>query len=171
MAFTETIKGSSTFSTYCSAARATPLRIVTPRNGERFLMSESVKDEVAIRNLVEDWASAVRRKDLDAILLNHSPDMLMFDVPPPLESKGLEAYKKTWDLFFSWAHEPVVFDIREMSVTAGDDVAVVTSFIRCAGTEANGMDIDLDFRLTIGLRKMDNQWIITHEHHSIPAVE
>jgi len=70
-------------------------------------MSENVKDEVAIRNLVENWASTVRRKDLDAILLNHSPDMLMFDVPPPLESKGLEAYKKTWDLFFSWAHDPV----------------------------------------------------------------
>ena len=60
----------------------------------------SAKDEGAIRYLVEDWASAVRRKDLNGILRNHSPHVLMFDIPPPLQSKGIEAYKRTWDLFF-----------------------------------------------------------------------
>ena len=44
-------------------------------------------DEAAIRELVENWASAVRTKDLNGILANHSPDMLMFDVPPPLNQK------------------------------------------------------------------------------------
>ena len=129
----------------------------------------STKDEIVIRNLVENWASAVRRKDLSGILRNHSPSMLMFDVPPPLQSKGIEAYEKSWDLFFSWSHDPVVFDIGEMNITAGNDVAFVTAVMRCAGTEANGDDIELDFRLTIGLRKIDNQWIVVHEHHSIPA--
>ncbi len=56
-------------------------------------------DEGAIRDLVENWARAVRTKNLDGILSNHSPDMLMFDVPPPIQSKGIEAYRKTWDLF------------------------------------------------------------------------
>lgn len=131
----------------------------------------STKDAVAIRNLLEDWASAVRKKDLVGILHNHSPSILMFDVPPPLQSKGIEAYTKTWDLFFSWAHDPVVFDIREMDITAGDDVAFVAALMRCAGTEANGEDIELDFRLTIGLRKIENEWVVTHEHHSIPAIQ
>jgi uncharacterized protein (TIGR02246 family) len=132
-------------------------------------MSDNMEDEVAIRNLVENWASAVRRRDLSAILLNHSRDILMFDVPPPLESRGLEAYKRTWELFFSWAHDPVVFSISEMSVTAGDDVAFVTALMHCAGTEVTGEHIELKFRLTIGLRKIDKQWIVMHEHHSIPA--
>jgi uncharacterized protein (TIGR02246 family) len=134
-------------------------------------MSDSTQEEAAIRKQVENWAAAVRRKDLNAILAHHSQDILMFDVPPPLESRGLEAYKRTWNLFFSWAHDPVVFNIREMSVTAGDDVAFVAALMRCAGTEVNGEDIELDFRLTIGLRKIDNQWIVLHEHHSIPAVQ
>ena len=129
----------------------------------------SMKDELAIRNLVENWASAVRRKDLSGILRNHSESMLMFDVPPPVQIKGIEAYEKSWDLFFSWSHDPVVFDIGEMSITAGNDVAFVTTVMRCAGTEANGGDIELDFRLTVGLRKIDDQWIVMHEHHSIPA--
>src|SRR5262245_2717558 len=117
-------------------------------------MSNDTKDEAAIRSLVEDWASAVRRKDLNGILRNHAPDMLMFDVPPPLQSKGIEAYKRTWDLFFSWAHDPVVFNISEMNITAGHDVAFVAAVMHCAGTEKNGKDIELDFRLTIGLRKI-----------------
>ncbi len=126
-------------------------------------------DEAAIRDLIEDWARAVRAKDLKGILANHSREILMFDVPPPLESKGIDAYRKTWDLFFSWSDDPVVFDFNEMDITAGNDVAYVTALMRCAGTERTGERIKLEFRLTIGLRKIGGQWIIMHEHHSIPA--
>ena len=126
-------------------------------------------NKAAIRELVESWARAVRAKDLDGILANHSTDMLMFDVPPPLQSKGIEAYKKTWELFFSWSNDPVVFDIKDMNIIAGSDVAFVAALMRCAGTEKNGERIELEFRLTIGLRRIGDQWIVLHEHHSIPA--
>jgi len=126
-------------------------------------------NEAAIRELVESWARAVRAKDLDGILANHSTDMLMFDVPPPLQSKGIEAYKKTWELFFSWSNDPVVFDIKDMNIIAGTDVAFVAALMRCAGTEKNGERIELEFRLTIGLRRIGDQWIVLHERHSIPS--
>ena len=131
--------------------------------------SSRTTDEAAIRGLVESWAKAVRAKDLDGILANHSTDMLMFDVPPPLQSKGIEAYKKTWDFFFSWSDDPVVFDIKDMDIIAGTDVAFVAALMRCAGMEKNGERIELEFRLTIGLRKIGGQWMVLHEHHSIPA--
>jgi ketosteroid isomerase-like protein len=126
-------------------------------------------DEIAIRELIENWGKAVRAKNLDEIIANHSPEIVMFDVPPPLQSKGIEAYKKSWDLFYSWARDYGVFDIDEMAVTGGDDVAFVTAVMRCAGAEANEDRVDLQFRLTVGLRKIGGHWIITHEHHSIPA--
>jgi ketosteroid isomerase-like protein len=59
----------------------------------------------------------------------------MFDVPPPLQSQGIDGYKKTWDLFFSWSDDPVVFDFIKMDITAGNDVAYVTALMRCGGTE------------------------------------
>ena len=93
----------------------------------------------------------------------------MFDVPPPLQSKGIEAYKKTWELFFSWSNDPVVFDIKDMNIIADSDVAFVAALMRCAGTEKNGERIELEFRLTIGLRRIGDQWMVLHEHHSIPA--
>lgn len=37
--------------------------------------------EAAVRRVVEDWASAVRKRDPAAVLRNYSTDILMFDVP------------------------------------------------------------------------------------------
>lgn len=126
-------------------------------------------DEVAIRALVQNWARAVRAKDYEGVLAHHAPGMLMFDVPPPPESRGLHAYRETWDLFFAAAPDPVVFEIREMVVVAGADVAWVAALMRCAEPGANDAWQPLDFRLTIGLRKVDEAWTILHEHHSLPA--
>ena len=142
---------------------------MTERDPQMSASHNTTIDEAAIRDLVENWARAVRTKNLDGILANHSLDMLMFDVPPPLQSKGIESYKKTWDLFFYWSQDSGVFDITEMNITAGNDVAFVTALMRCAGTEVNGERSELEFRLTIGLRKIGGRWIVMHEHHSIPA--
>lgn len=131
-------------------------------------MDSRKTDEADVRALVEAWAAAVRRKDIAAILRNHSPDMLMFDVPPPFHTRGIDGYRNTWNTFYSSVTDPVMFDIREMEVTAGADVAFVAAFMRCRYLE-NGTPVDLDFRLTAGLRKINGQWTITHEHHSVPA--
>ncbi|HEV8591221.1 MAG TPA: nuclear transport factor 2 family protein, partial [Pyrinomonadaceae bacterium] len=118
---------------------------------------------------IERWAEAVRAKDYDKILKDHAPDILMFDVPPPIQSKGTEEYKKTWDLFFSASPTPPIFDIKKLDITAGIDVAFATALMQCVVVEKSGDKYDLDFRLTVGLRKIDGRWTIVHEHHSIPA--
>ena len=129
----------------------------------------SSNDEAEIRGLIENWAEAVRNKNLDGILANHSPEILMFDVPPPAQSKGIDAYKKTWDLFFGWSQDVGMFDIKELEITAGNDLAFATALMRCGGIEPNGKKVELDFRLTVCLRKIDGQWTVMHEHHSVPA--
>lgn len=126
-------------------------------------------DEAAIRDVVESWAAAVRRRDFEGILQNHSSDILMFDVPPPFQSIGIEAYKKTWDLFFSCSGDPIVFDITSMTITSASEVAFVAATMHCTEPGIDGERKGLDFRLTIGLRKFDGRWTITHEHHSVPA--
>jgi uncharacterized protein (TIGR02246 family) len=127
-------------------------------------------DADAIRAVFESWTAAVRRRDMEGILRNHSSDILMFDLPPPLQCKGIDAYRKSWDLFFSWASDPILFDVIEMQISAGKDLAFIAATMRCAGRKANGEPEGLNFRLTVGLRKIDDQWTVTHEHHSLPAV-
>jgi ketosteroid isomerase-like protein len=41
---------------------------------------------------------------MEAVLANHTDDIVMFDVPMPLQSKGMKEYKETWELFFD--HSP-----------------------------------------------------------------
>lgn len=131
----------------------------------------SSNDEQAIRDLIQTWAAAVQRRDIDAILQRHASDFVMFDVPPPFELRGLDAYRKSWDLFFSWSNDPIPFEVQSLEVTAGADVAFAIARMGCAEPGPDGDHKPLNFRLTVGLRKMDGTWLITHEHHSVPAAD
>jgi uncharacterized protein (TIGR02246 family) len=129
-------------------------------------MSEN-PDVTAIRAQIEAWAAAVRARDMAGILRNHAADMVMFDVPLPLHLRGIAAYEASWPQFFEASPKPIRFDIMDLQITAGNDVAFALALMRCAMIE--GGNLDLDFRLTVGLRKIDGRWIVTHEHHSVPA--
>ncbi len=126
-------------------------------------------DETEIRELIDRWAKAVREEDRAGIRADHDTEMLMFDVPPPFLSRGLEAYMATWELFLSCSEKPVAFDFYDVEITAGSDVAFATAIGRCTGTDAGGKYERLEFRLTMGLRKIDGRWRVMHEHHSLPA--
>jgi uncharacterized protein (TIGR02246 family) len=121
--------------------------------------------------LVERWSKAVRERDRAAIRQHHDADILMFDVPPPFSSRGIDDYMATWETFFSSSDKPVTFHFTDVEITAGSDVAFVTAVGHCVTTDKAGQRAPLDFRLTMGLRKGENgRWIISHEHHSLPAV-
>jgi ketosteroid isomerase-like protein len=130
-------------------------------------------EEIRIKALLEAWAAAVRRHDVRAILAHHAPDMTMFDLPPPLQCKGIAEYEQTWDLFFRYHKAGAAFDIQELTVTAGQDVAFAAAIMSC-GPNSSSNPADKDgflFRLTVGLRKVDDDWRIVHEHHSVPATD
>jgi uncharacterized protein (TIGR02246 family) len=131
-------------------------------------MSESTTDEAGIRTIINNWAQAVRAQDVDGVLKHHSDDILLFDVPLPIQSRGIDDYRTSWELFFRSVPEPVVFDLSELSITAGNDVAFAHGLIHCQ-TEDGDQPADLGIRLTVCLRKTGGQWTVTHEHHSEPA--
>ena len=128
-----------------------------------------MNNETLIRNLVENWAKAVREKDMDGIMAYHHKNIVMFDVPPPFQSTGIEAYRKTWDLFYSCEQDTDSFQIVELHITAGEEVAFCYASMKCNYLDSTGKWIALDFRLTIGFQKIDGQWWFMHEHHSVPA--
>jgi uncharacterized protein (TIGR02246 family) len=125
--------------------------------------------EKEIRELVERWSKAVRDHDIEGICVDHDPDILMFDVPPPLLAQGIDAYKATWNTFFASSEKPVKFDLHDMRIAAGADVAFVTAIGKCVNIDPGGKREPLEFRLTMGLRKVAQRWRVMHEHHSLPA--
>jgi ketosteroid isomerase-like protein len=127
-------------------------------------------DEVEIRNLLLGWAAAVQAEDLDAIVVSHSPDIVMFDVPEPFQTLGIDAYRQSWVNMFSWFRGTGTFEITELVVAAGNQVAFCYGSLRCRGAE----DLDEEYlaiRLTVGLQKIGGRWLVVHEHHSEPAAD
>ena len=134
------------------------------------MTTEQHPAEPAIRALIERWAAAVDAKDLDGVLADHAEGIQMFDVPPPNEVRGIDAYRETWPPFFEWLKQGAgVFEIVALDVTAGDDVAFATALLQCGTAEELEKDLDNRLRLTIGLRREDGRWVVSHEHHSYPA--
>jgi uncharacterized protein (TIGR02246 family) len=126
-------------------------------------------NEREIRDLIERWAAAVHAGELEAVLANHTDDIVMFDVPPPNEGvRGLDAYRQTWPPFFEWQRSGASFEIVSLDVTAGEDVAYAWALLRCGTEKELRDDPDNRLRLTLGLRKEGGSWAVAHEHHSFP---
>jgi uncharacterized protein (TIGR02246 family) len=124
-------------------------------------------DTQHIRELIERWAQAVHEGNMEVVLEDHASDIVMFDVPPPHQGlRGLEAYRASWPGFFEWQAAGAVFEIESLEVTAGADVAFAFALLKCATRESLERDPERRLRLTIGLRKEDGRWVVTHEHHS-----
>src|SRR5688500_18146953 len=110
-----------------------------------------VDNEDQIRDLIHRWAAAVHAGDLDTVLEDHADDIVMFDVPPPEDGvRGLAAYRQTWPPFFEWQRSGASFEIVELVVTAGDDVAVAWALLRCGTQEELRRYPANRLRLTVG---------------------
>jgi ketosteroid isomerase-like protein len=123
-------------------------------------------DEAQIRKVIDDWAYALRNKDADGVLSHYVPSLIHFSLAAPLllersDAKGLEAWFATWQ-------GPIGYEIHDLNITVGNDVAFSHSVNRMHGTNTAGGKDDLWFRHTLGFRKISGEWKITHEHESVP---
>jgi uncharacterized protein (TIGR02246 family) len=125
------------------------------------------QDEQAIADLIRRWAAAVHEGDMATVLRDHADDIVMFDVPPPHEGvRGIDAYRATWPGFFEWQALGASFEIVELDVTAGPEVAYAFALLRCGTPDELARHPQQRLRLTIGLHKQAGRWIVAHEHHS-----
>ena len=120
-----------------------------------------------IEQLIRRWAEAVHTGDLATVLADHGDDIVMFDVPPPHDGvRGLAEYEKTWPPFFAWQATGAGFEIVELDVTEGQDVAFAWALLKCGTPDELAAVPERRLRLTVGLAKRDGRWMVTHEHHS-----
>lgn len=63
--------------------------------------------------------------------------------PPDEGVRGKETYHATWPPLFRWQASGAVFEIESL--------------------------VDDRLRLTLGLRKSDDRWVVAHEHHRSPT--
>jgi uncharacterized protein (TIGR02246 family) len=130
--------------------------------------SDRSGNDAEIRQVIERWVAAVRAKDADAATAAHAPDVVSFDLAPPLEYRGAAANRESLAEWFPTFRGLVGYEIRDLAITAGDDVAFAHSLNRIHGARTDGTQTDVWVRATMGFRRIDGRWAITHEHVSVP---
>src|SRR3954467_2209664 len=127
-------------------------------------MTESV-----IRQRIEDWAAAVRARDVDAVVSLYAPNVVSFDMDPPLRYGGIDKKRRAWQAFFLAYVGPIRYELRELKVTPNGELAFAHSVNHVNGTLATGQDADLWLRWTACFRRIDGVWLVVHDHVSVPA--
>jgi ketosteroid isomerase-like protein len=124
----------------CSTKISPPHPLET---GRKDMTPESSRatNEAAIRERLEDWAKAVRAKDIERVISNYAPDILLFDLAPPLQYRGADSCRKNWAEWFHTFQGEVGYEIRELSITSDGDVAFCHNLNRIHGTRSEGTGV------------------------------
>ena len=129
---------------------------------------DKTKEEAQIRGLVENWVAAFRVKDLEKLMTLYAPDVLVFDLAPPLQISGTDTHRKNWKEWFAGIEGPIGYEVRDLKITTGDGAAFSHSLNRITLQKTSGEKADLWLRVTVGYHKIDGRWLVTHEHVSVP---
>ncbi|MEU5725932.1 nuclear transport factor 2 family protein [Micromonospora sp. NPDC047738] len=125
-------------------------------------------EEDAIRRQINAIAEAIGAKDLESLEQVYAADVVSYDIEPPLQHLGIEAKLKNWAHVFL-VFERATYEVRDLSLVLGDDLALGYAFARLSGTLKNGTATNgMWVRVTYGFRKTDGAWLITHDHVSVP---
>lgn len=124
--------------------------------------------ESEVRTVLEVWAEATRQSRRDEVLKNHAENLVIFDVLPPMKYENAESYRRSWDDWQPDTQGEAVFDLEDLTITAGSDIAFAHSIIRCGGTLPDGRTFQDRVRATFCLRKVNGAWVVEHQHVSKP---
>jgi uncharacterized protein (TIGR02246 family) len=130
--------------------------------------NSKANDQAQVRSLLDNWVQALRSKDVNGIMSHYAPDIVAFNLAPPLQYRGADVYRQNWEAWFPTFRGPIGYEIRDLSIAASDDVAFCHSFNRITGTRTDDEKTDVWVRATFCCRKIDGKWKIVHEHRSVP---
>ena len=123
-------------------------------------------DYEEINALCEKLGQAHYDKDANAIVECYAPDALIYNLAPPLSSKGMD--REETDAWLETWQGPVIVNGENIEIAVSGDMAMVTALNRMCGTKTDGQAEDIWFRNTMCLRKIKGDWLIVHDHSSTP---
>ncbi|HXW83078.1 MAG TPA: nuclear transport factor 2 family protein [Candidatus Binataceae bacterium] len=134
-------------------------------------LAHAAQADAEIEELEDRFAAAVRAKDINGIMANymHNPSLVVFDLIPPLQYTGWHAYKADWQKVLDGCKDAPTFEISDLTVYGGATYSYGYSIQHFACTGTDGKKIDLMLRVTDGYTNFGGQWLIGHEHVSVPV--
>lgn len=128
-----------------------------------------VNHEAEIRARIDRLVESIHAMDLDGVRTAFAPDIVSFDIVPPLRHVGAAAKGRNWVDVFAAYRPPLGYEIRDLTVAVGDDVAFAHSLNRISGTLRSGVASAHWVRWTGCFRRIDGVWLIAHDQVSVPV--
>src|SRR5215470_13766075 len=105
--------------------------------------SNRQNDEAEIKRVLDGGTQAIHDKNIEGVMSLYAQDVVSFDIVPPLRYMGADAFRKAWEAVFSSFQGPIGYELHDLSIAVGDDVAFSYSLNRISGTMNNGHKTDL----------------------------
>jgi ketosteroid isomerase-like protein len=128
--------------------------------------------EDEVRALLDSRVEACRKKDVDGLMSLYSPDIVYFDVVPPLQFVGPDAVRRNFVRWFDEYDGPIGLETHYLGLAVSGDVAFAHMLHLDTGTVPTDGDApvrSLWLRATVCLQRSAGTWLITHEHISLPV--
>jgi len=136
---------------------------LTPHGKSAFSIEE------VLRQRIEQLAQAIRHKDVDGLMAFYSPEVVAFDVQPPLEARGAAAYRENFVRWFDSFDGPIDFQLKNLRVVPGEPVSFCHYLSLIVGAKPRGGTVGYWARGTTCFERRDGEWLVTHEHISMPS--
>ncbi|WP_159029896.1 YybH family protein [Streptomyces marincola] len=129
----------------------------------------TARPEDQVRRRMLEWKETFEAKDVEGMMAFYAPEGFTgFDLMPPLEFRGGEMWRRNWIGFLGAFEGSPGLEFRDLQVFASGDLSFVRTFTRIFGT-MGGSPIDMWVRQTNCFRLVDGEWLMIHDHVSVPA--
>jgi ketosteroid isomerase-like protein len=132
--------------------------------------TEDSGSKTQIIQRMHDWKATFESKDADGMMSFYAPDdaFSAFDLMPPIQFHGGDQWRQNWVNFFSqWTGTPKL-EFSDMEAYAAGDLSFVRLLVRLVGT-MTGQQLDIWVRQTNCFRRIEDEWLMIHDHVSVPT--
>ncbi|UVE17680.1 nuclear transport factor 2 family protein [Pseudomonas sp. LS44] len=126
-------------------------------------------DLAQLHALLDSWAQGFQAKDVDQVMSTYSEDIVAFDAIQQLQFKGRDAYRAHWQACMAMCPGLPTYAVSEQNISISGELAIAHYLGHCGGTDAEGNCQGGWSRVTQGFRKLNDRWLIFHEHFSFPV--
>jgi ketosteroid isomerase-like protein len=127
-------------------------------------------DELEVHQRISTLAAAIRNKNVDQVLSHYSPEVVAYDMLPPLEVHGIAAYRHNLETWFASMSGRINYQMMDLHISAGDEFAFCHCLSHVTGARTGGGRADYWVRVSSGWRKVNGEWLVAHEHVSMPTM-
>ena len=125
--------------------------------------------QAVLRSRIDALAQAIRDKDLDRLMTFYARDVEVFDVRFSLNVPGAAAYRNNFEAWFESFEGPLGFEHHQVGIAASESTAFCHYLGLVMGARPGGRKSGYWVRGTTCFERCDGEWLVTHEHLSLPA--